>query len=124
MQAHECLPRAGGAGDERRGAGPVPEREQLIKGGDAGGDPGLTEPVCRLDRLVAPPGPTLVVLRLIGLDQLLRIYPTLGEAVAAGPMPNGQAAEPVPDERSTPGDRAEPKARATPEGNSNRAGLV
>jgi anti-sigma B factor antagonist len=66
-------------------------------------------------RLVAPPGPTLVVLRLIGLDQLLRIYPTLDEAVAAEPVPHGQL---------TPGDPAKPITGATPEVNGNRAGLI
>jgi anti-sigma B factor antagonist len=50
-------------------------------------------------RLVAPPGPTLVVLRLIGLDQILPVYPTLDEALAAEPAPDGQAA---PDGEAAP----------------------
>jgi anti-sigma B factor antagonist len=43
-------------------------------------------------RLVAPPGPTLTVLKLLGLDQLLPVYPALGEALAGEPAPGRQAA--------------------------------
>jgi hypothetical protein len=40
-------------------------------------------------RLAVPPGPTLVVLKLVGLDQLLPIYPNLDEALAGAPVLNG-----------------------------------
>ena len=40
-------------------------------------------------RLAVPPGPTLVVLKLVGLDQLLPIYPSLNEALAGEPVLNG-----------------------------------
>jgi hypothetical protein len=33
-----------------------------------------------------PPGPTLVVLKLVGLDQLLLIYPSLDEALTGEPV--------------------------------------
>lgn len=36
-------------------------------------------------RLAVPPGPTLVVLKLLALDELLPIYPTLREALAGEP---------------------------------------
>ena len=35
-------------------------------------------------RLAVPPGPALVVLKLVGLDRLLPIYPSLDEALAGG----------------------------------------
>jgi anti-anti-sigma factor len=44
-------------------------------------------------RLVVPPGPTLVVLKLIGLDQLLPVYPDLGQALK--PRPVGGHASPA-----------------------------
>lgn len=44
-------------------------------------------------RLAVPSGPTLVVMKLAGLDQLLRIYPSLATAMAG---------EPLPDEDATP----------------------
>jgi anti-anti-sigma regulatory factor len=37
-------------------------------------------------RLAAPPGPTLVVLKLVALDELLAIYPSLEEALAGEPV--------------------------------------
>jgi anti-sigma B factor antagonist len=37
-------------------------------------------------RLAVPPGPTLVVMKLVGLDQLLPIYPGLDEALAGKPI--------------------------------------
>lgn len=37
-------------------------------------------------RLAVPPGPTLVVLKLLALDELLPIYPSLPEALAAEPV--------------------------------------
>lgn len=43
-------------------------------------------------RLAVPPGPTLVVLKLVGLDQLLPIYPSLDEALAAKPLLDGDPA--------------------------------
>jgi anti-sigma B factor antagonist len=39
-------------------------------------------------RLAVPPGPTLVVLKLVGLDDLVPIYPTLDEALAGDPAPD------------------------------------
>lgn len=42
-------------------------------------------------RLVVPPGPTLVVMKLVGLDQLLPIYPSLDEAVAGELIPEEDA---------------------------------
>lgn len=36
-------------------------------------------------RLAVPPGPTLVVLTVVGLDQVLPVYPALDEALAAPP---------------------------------------
>jgi len=38
-------------------------------------------------QLVAPAGPTLMVLELTGLGRLVPVYPTLREALAAGPGP-------------------------------------
>lgn len=38
-------------------------------------------------RLAVPPGPTLVVMKLVGLDQLLPIYPSLDQALAGEPHP-------------------------------------
>jgi anti-sigma B factor antagonist len=38
-------------------------------------------------RLAVPPGSALVVLKLIGLDQLLPIYPSLDKALAGEPIP-------------------------------------
>ena len=37
-------------------------------------------------RLAVPPGPTLVVLKLLALDELLPIYSSLPEALAAEPV--------------------------------------
>jgi anti-sigma B factor antagonist len=37
-------------------------------------------------RVAVPPGPTLVVLKLVGLDQLLPIYPSLDTARAGEPV--------------------------------------
>lgn len=48
-------------------------------------------------RLTVPPGPALRVMQLIGLDQLLPIYPGVNQALAAGAIPEAGAA---------PGDRA------------------
>lgn len=54
-------------------------------------------------RLAVPPGPTLVVMKLVGLDQLLPIYPSLDQALAGEPIPGpgpltaGPYPEPVPD---------------------------
>jgi anti-sigma B factor antagonist len=42
-------------------------------------------------RLAVPPGPALVVLKLVGLDQLLPIYPSLEEALAGGPVADAGA---------------------------------
>lgn len=42
-------------------------------------------------RLVVPPGPTLVVLKLVGLDQLVPIYPTLDQALAGEPVLDADA---------------------------------
>jgi anti-sigma B factor antagonist len=42
-------------------------------------------------RLAAPPGPTLVVLKLVALDELLPVYPSLQEALAGEPVPDTQA---------------------------------
>ena len=36
-------------------------------------------------RLVVPPGPTLIVLKLLALDELLPVYPSLREALAGVP---------------------------------------
>ena len=36
-------------------------------------------------------GPALVVMKLTGLDQLLPVYPALGQALATEPEPDGQA---------------------------------
>jgi anti-sigma B factor antagonist len=44
-------------------------------------------------RLAVPPGPMLVVLKVVGLDQLLPVYPALDEALAAPP---GDVARPKP----------------------------
>jgi anti-sigma B factor antagonist len=38
-------------------------------------------------RLAVPPGPALVVMKLIGLDQLVPIYPSLHQALAGEPFP-------------------------------------
>lgn len=38
-------------------------------------------------RLAVPPGPAFRVMQLIGLDQLLPIYPSLDQALAAEPIP-------------------------------------
>jgi anti-sigma B factor antagonist len=38
-------------------------------------------------RLAVPPGPTLALIHLVGLDQLLPIYPSLDQALAGGPIP-------------------------------------
>jgi anti-anti-sigma factor len=51
-------------------------------------------------RLAVPPGPTLVVLKLVGLDELVPVYPALAEALAGEPAsdaggPHGVA---VPEE--------------------------
>ena len=43
-------------------------------------------------RLAVPSGSTLVVLKLVGLDQLLPIYPSLAEALAGEPLLDGDAA--------------------------------
>lgn len=40
-------------------------------------------------RLAVPPGPTLVVLELVGLRELFAVYPSVEEALAAGPTPDG-----------------------------------
>jgi anti-sigma B factor antagonist len=53
-------------------------------------------------RLAVPPGPTLVVLKLVGLDEMVPIYPTLDEALAAEPTP----------------DAAAPHGQAVPEGSA------
>lgn len=37
-------------------------------------------------RLAVPPGPALVVMKLIGLDQLLPLYPSLDQALAREPI--------------------------------------
>lgn len=42
-------------------------------------------------RLVVPPGPALVVLQLLALDELLPIYPSLREALAGVPAPDAGA---------------------------------
>jgi anti-sigma B factor antagonist len=42
-------------------------------------------------RLAVPPGPALVVINLVGLDKLLPIYPSLGEALAGGPIVEADA---------------------------------
>jgi anti-sigma B factor antagonist len=42
-------------------------------------------------RLAVPPGPTLVVLKLAGLDELVPVYPTLAEALAGEPAPDAGA---------------------------------
>ena len=42
-------------------------------------------------RLAVPPGPTLVVLKLVGLDELVPIYPALAEALAGNPAPDAGA---------------------------------
>ena len=42
-------------------------------------------------RLAVPPGPTLVVLKLLTLDELLPIYPSLDEAVAGEPVLDAEA---------------------------------
>jgi anti-sigma B factor antagonist len=42
-------------------------------------------------RLAAPPGSVLVVMKLVGLDQLVPIYPSLDKALAGEPIP-GQGA--------------------------------
>ena len=38
-------------------------------------------------RLAVPPGPALVVMKLIGLDQLVPVYPSLDQALAGEPLP-------------------------------------
>lgn len=38
-------------------------------------------------QLVAPAGPTLMVLELTGLNRLVPVYPTVGQALAAGGKP-------------------------------------
>ncbi len=38
-------------------------------------------------RLAVPPGPALVVMKLIGLDQLVPIHPGLDQALAGEPLP-------------------------------------
>ena len=43
-------------------------------------------------RLAVPSGSTLVVRKLVGLDQLLPIYPSLAEALAGEPLLDGDAA--------------------------------
>jgi anti-sigma B factor antagonist len=43
-------------------------------------------------RLAVPPGPALVVLKLVGLDQLLPIYPSLDKALAGEPITGEDAA--------------------------------
>lgn len=42
-------------------------------------------------RLAVPPGPALVVMKLVGLDQLLPIYPSLDEALAGGAVVDADA---------------------------------
>ena len=42
-------------------------------------------------RLVVPPGPALVVLKLLALDELLPVYPSLREALAGVPAPDAGA---------------------------------
>lgn len=42
-------------------------------------------------RLAVPAGPTLVVLRLLALDKLLPIYPSLQEALAGEPVLDSDA---------------------------------
>jgi len=43
-------------------------------------------------RLAVPSGPALVVLKLVGLDQLLPIYPSLDKALAGEPIPGHDTA--------------------------------
>lgn len=50
-------------------------------------------------RLAVPPGPTLEVLKLLGLDKLVPIYPALAEALAEQPVPDAGA----PREMTVPG---------------------
>lgn len=51
-------------------------------------------------RLAVPPGPALVILKMLGLDKLMPIYPTLDEALAGESTPDGGAPHgvAVPDE--------------------------
>lgn len=42
-------------------------------------------------RLAVPPGPTLVVMKIVGLDQVLPIYPSLDKALAGDPTPREDA---------------------------------
>lgn len=45
-------------------------------------------------RLVVPPGPALVGLKLAGLDEQVPIYPAMDEALRAGPAPDAGAPHP------------------------------
>lgn len=45
-------------------------------------------------RLAVPPGPALVVIKLVGVDQLLPIYPSLDKALAGEPIPEAQTPGP------------------------------
>lgn len=38
-------------------------------------------------RLAVPPGPPLAVITLVGLDRLVPIYPSLGQALGRAPIP-------------------------------------
>jgi anti-sigma B factor antagonist len=42
-------------------------------------------------RLAVPPGPTLAVLKLTGLDKLVPVYPAVAEALAGEPAPDAGA---------------------------------
>lgn len=42
-------------------------------------------------RLAVPPGPPLAVMKLVGLDRLVPIYPSLSQALAAVPIPEAGA---------------------------------
>jgi len=47
-------------------------------------------------RLAVPPGPALVILKMLRLDELVPSYPTLDEALAGGPAPDAGAPRGVP----------------------------
>lgn len=53
-------------------------------------------------RLAVPPGPALVILKLIGLDRLLPVYPTLDEALAAPPGDLAPLKAGIPQESAGP----------------------
>jgi anti-sigma B factor antagonist len=42
-------------------------------------------------RLAVPPGPALTVMKIVGLDQVLPIYPSLDKALAGGLIPREDA---------------------------------